>query len=182
MRSGGERRTYVSACGTDDTVDDGSPGWDETRTRSDGNEASNNARAETDSGPLALKTVIENTPCDTTNTGSQVGDNSGHNSAHVSSQSGTSVETEPSNPQEDGTDDNVGDVVWAVVQLVSTVTTTLAQHDGVGERSASGGDMHGGSTSKVKATHLEHPAGCVPCPAGNWVVDNGCPDEHENDL
>lgn len=138
MRNRGERGTYVSTCGTDDTVDNGSPGWDETGTRSNGHKASNDTRAETNSGPLALKTVIENTPCNATNTGSQVSDNSGHNSAHVSSQSGTSVETEPSDPQEDGTDNNVRHVMWAVVQLVSAVTAALAQHNRVGERSASG--------------------------------------------
>jgi hypothetical protein len=52
----------VGTGGTENTVDDGGPGWDETRARSNGNESSNDTGAETDSGPLAFKTVIKDTP------------------------------------------------------------------------------------------------------------------------
>lgn len=170
----------VGTSGTEDTVDDGSPGRNETGTRSNGNETSDDTGAETDSGPLALKTVIENTPCDTTDTGSKVGNNSSHDSAHIGSKSRSSVETEPSNPEENGADDDVGYVMRTVVELMGAVTTTLAQHDGVCECSTSRGNMHWGSTGKIEASELEDPAGAVPSPAGNRVVDDGRPDEHED--
>ena len=59
------------------------------------------------------------------------------------------------------------------------MTSALAQHDGVGQSSRSRRDMHWGSSSEIKPSHLEHPSGRVPCPACDWVVDDGCPDEHE---
>lgn len=132
-----QKGTYVSTCGTNNTIDDSSPSGNETRTGSDGYETSNDTGAETNSGPLALKTVIQNTPGDASNTSSQVGDHGSHDRTEVGSQCGTGVESEPTNPQEDGSDDNVCDVVRAVVQLVSTVATTLAQHDRVCEGGAS---------------------------------------------
>jgi hypothetical protein len=118
-----ELGSVVGTCGTDNTVNDGSPGWNVTGTRSNSDESGNDTRAETNSRPLAFKTVIKNTPSDASNACSQVGDNSGHDSAHVGCESGTSIETEPSNPEENGTDDNVCYVVWAVVQ-----SNTSRQH------------------------------------------------------
>jgi len=87
-----------------------------------------------------------------------------------------------SNPEEDGADDNVGDVMGTVVELLGAVTAPLSKHVGVGERSASGGDMYRCSTGKVEAAHAEHPTRRIPCPAGNGVVNNGCPDEHVDDA
>ena len=40
--------------------------------------------------------------------------------------------------------------------------------------------MHGGSTSEVEAAHLGDPAGGVPSPAGDGVVDQRRPDKHED--
>lgn len=177
-----ELGTVVASSGTDNTKDNSGPGWDETRSRGDGNETSNDTGAETDGGPLLLESVIEETPGDTSNGGSQVGDNSGHDGAEVSTQGRTGVESEPSDPEEDGTDNDVGDIVRAVVELVSPMTTTLAEHQGVGESGGTGGNVHGSTTSEVETTELEHPTGCVPGPAGNGVVDDGGPDEHKDDA
>lgn len=172
--------TYIGTGGSDDTVDDGRPGWDVTGPGSDGYETGDDTGAETDSGPLAFKTVIQDTPCDTSDAGSQVGNDGCHDGAEVGSESRTCVEAEPSNPQEDGANDDVCHVVGAVVELVSAVATTLAQHDRVCESSASRRDMHGSSTGEIETSHLEDPSGGVPCPAGDRVVDDGCPDEHED--
>lgn len=177
-----ELGTVVASSSTDNTKDNSGPGWDETRSRSNGNETSNNTGAETDGGPLLLESVVKKTPGDTSNGSGQVGHNGGHDSAEVSTQGRTGVESEPSDPEENGTNDNVGDVVRAVVELVSTVTTTLAEHQGVGESSGTGGNVHGSTTSKVETSELEHPTGWVPGPAGNGVVDDGGPDEHEDDA
>jgi hypothetical protein len=65
---------------------------------------------------------------------------------------------EPTNPEKDGSDDNMCYIVGPVVELVSAMSSTLAQHDGVCKSSASGRDMHRGSTSEVKTTHLEDPS------------------------
>ena len=40
--------------------------------------------------------------------------------------------------------------------------------------------MHGRSSSEVKSSMYCHPACRVPGPACNWVVYQGCPDEHED--
>ena len=148
-------KTYVSAGSTDNTVNDGGPGWDESGTRSDGDKTSNDTRAETDSGPLAFKTIIQDTPCDTSDAGSQVGDYSSHDSTHVGSKSGTSVETEPTNPEEDSADDNVSNVVWAVVQFMSTVSATLAQHDGVCKSCATTRNVHRSSSEVAKLANVK---------------------------
>jgi len=148
----------VSSCGTDNTIDNCRPGRDEAGPWRDSNKAGNDTGAETNSGPFALKTIIKDTPCDTSNAGSQVSNNSGHDSAHVGGKSRTSVESEPTNPEEDGSDDNVCHVVGAVVQLVGAVPSALAQHDGVCKSSRSGRNVHWGSTGKVKSTHLVDPS------------------------
>lgn len=175
-------RTYVSTCSTHHTVNNGSPSRNETRTRSDSDQSRNHTGAETNSRPLSLKTIIQHTPSNTTHASGQVGHHSSHNRTHVSSKCRSSIESEPTNPQEDGTDDNVCNVVRTVVELVGSVSATLSEHDGVGESCASGGDVDGGSTCKIETTHFEDPAGGVPGPAGDGIVDDGGPDEHEDDT
>lgn len=77
----------VGACGSDNTIDDSGPGGDITGARSDGNETGDDTRAETNSRPLALETVIKDTPGDTSDASCEVGYNGGHDSAEVGSQS-----------------------------------------------------------------------------------------------
>jgi hypothetical protein len=76
----------------------------------------------------------------------------------------------------------MGDVVRTIVELVGAVTSALAQHHGIGQSGGSGGDMHGGTTSKVETAHLIGPAVRVPGPACDGVVDDRSPDEHEDDA
>lgn len=177
-----ELGAVVASSGTNNAEDDSRPGWDETRSRSDGNETSDDTGAETNGGPLLLESVVEETPGDTSNGSSQVGDNGSHDSTEVSTQGRTGVESEPSDPEEDGTDNDVSDVVRAVVEFVSTVTTTLAEHQRVGESGGTGGNVHRSTTCEVETSELEYPTGCVPGPAGNRVVNDGGPDEHEDDA
>ena len=40
--------------------------------------------------------------------------------------------------------------------------------------------MDRSSSCKVKPTHLVRPAGWIPCPASDGIVDDGRPDEHED--
>lgn len=78
-----ELRGVVGACGSDDAVDDGCPGWDEPGARSDGDETGDDAGAEADGGPLAFETVVEDAPGNATDAGSEVGDHGGHDGAEV---------------------------------------------------------------------------------------------------
>lgn len=84
-----ELGSIIGTGSSHNTIDDGGPGRNETRSGSDSDETSNDTGAEADGGPFALKTIIEDTPCDTSNAGSQVGDDCGHDSAHVCCESGT---------------------------------------------------------------------------------------------
>lgn len=84
-----------------------------------------------------------------------------------------SVETKPSHPEENSSNDNVRNVMWAIIQFMSAMSTTFAQHDTVCESSTTGRDMDRSSTSEVETTHVENPTGSVPCPASNWIIDNG---------
>lgn len=38
------------------------------------------------------------------------------------------------------------------------------------------------ATSKIQAPHLVTPSAGVPSPAGDRVINNSCPDEHEDDT
>lgn len=67
-----------------------------------------------------------------------------------------------------------------VGKTVSSVTPSLAEIDGDGETSGTGGDMDGRSTSKVEAAKYEHPAVGVPSPVGNRVIDNRRPNEDKD--
>lgn len=74
------------------------------------------------------------------------------------------------------------DIVRAVVQLMGTMAAPLAQHHRVRERRAARRDVHGGAAGEIQAAHLERPPGGVPRPAGDGVVDDRGPDEHEDDA
>jgi hypothetical protein len=69
-----------------DTEYNSGPGRDETGPWGNGYKACNHARAEPDSGPLALKTIVDKAPGDATGACSQVGDDSRHDGAEVSGQ------------------------------------------------------------------------------------------------
>lgn len=175
-------RCIVAAHATSNTEYDSSPGRHISRPRGNGHQASNHARAEADGGPLALQTVVDQTPRDATHTSSEIRAHSRHDSPQICRQRGSSVEAEPTHPQKYGADDDVRDVVGAVVELLGSMSTPLAQHVRVGERSRSGRNMHGCSASKVQAAQLKDPPGGIPSPAGDGVVDDGSPDKHVDDA
>lgn len=172
----------VAANSTHDTDDEASPRSHETRSRRNRNKAGNGAGAEANGAPFLLQTVIEQDPSNTTDGGSQVGDEAGHDGADVHAQGGTTVEAEPADPEEDGADDDVCDAVGAVGQaVVLVVAGALAEHDAVGEGAGAGGDVDGAASGEVVRGELEEPAVGVPGPVGDGVVDDGGPDEHEDD-
>jgi hypothetical protein len=110
-----------------------------------------------------------------------MGDHARHDGAHVCREGRAAVEAEPADPEEDGAEHDVGDVVRTGRQAADVVVAPpLAQHDGVGEGSSAGGDVHRCAAGEVETSHFEGPAGGVPGPAGDGVVDDGAPDEHED--
>ena len=154
-----------------------------TRGWRDSNETRDGAGAETHGGPFAVETVVEQDPREAADGSGEVGDHAGHDSAHVRTERRPAVKTEPADPEEDGADHDMSDVVRPVRQPVKiAVASSFSEHDGVSERGSAGRDVHGGSTGEVKAAHFIDPAGRVPGPAGDGVVDDGCPDEHEDDA
>lgn len=121
----------IAGSSTNYTIYDSGPRRDITGSWSDRNETSNDSGAEADSGPFLLKSVIKDTPGDTSNGSREVGDNGRHNCTQIRRESRTSIEAEPTNPEEDGTDDNVGDVVRTKVELMGAMSASLAEHEGI---------------------------------------------------
>lgn len=75
----------------------------------------------------------------------------------------------------------MGDIVGAIGQAVDLViAVALAEHERVGEGGGSGTDVHGRAARKVETAHLEGPTIAVPGPVGDGIVDDGSPDEHED--
>lgn len=171
----------VASSTTNDAEDDSSPGRDETGAGRDGNETSDGARAEADGAPLALQAVVEEHPGEATHGRGEVGDDAGHDGTQVGGEGRAAVEAEPADPEEDGAEDDVRDVVGAERQAVQLrVASALAQHERVGESSSARRDVDGGTTGEVQATQDEGPAIAVPGPVGDRVVDDGRPDEDED--
>lgn len=175
-------RRVVACSATDDTEDDGRPWRDVSGAGRDGNETSNNTRAETDGRPLLLQSVIDQAPRDSTNAGSQVGDNSRNDSSHVSAQGRTGVEAEPANPQEDSAKNDLCDIMRTVVELLGAMAPTFTEHVRVCKCCRAGGNMHWRATSKIETAHLEGPTRRIPSPACDRVIYDCTPNKHVDDA
>lgn len=103
-----------------------------------------------------------------------MGDDTGHDGAEVGAEGAAAVEAKPADPEEDGADDDVGDVVRAVGEaMAGVVAMALAEHETVGESGGARGDVDGGSAGEVETAKFVDPAGRVPGPACDGVVDDG---------
>ena len=174
-------RRIITSNSAYDTKDRRRPSWHKPGGGRDSYEARNGARAEAYSGPFLIKSEVEQHPRYATNRSSQMRHHTSHNSAHIRAQRAPAIEAEPADPQEDSADNNVGDVVRAVRQAMGVVVAvTLAEHEAIRERRGARGDVHGGAAGEVEPAELEHPAGGVPGPAGDGVVDDGGPDEDKD--
>lgn len=164
---------------TDDTKCNRSGGANITRSGSDGNQTNNGTTAETEGRKLALKAVVHNHPGEATDSSSEVGHDTGHGSTDVTGDGGTTVEAEPAEPKEAGTEYDIGHVVR--LEFLSAVTLALAKNEGVGERGSTRADVDGSTAGEVETASLVGPAGDVPDPVGNWVINDGGPDKDEED-
>lgn len=163
----------------DDAEDDGSPGSEETRCGSSGDETRNETRAPADHGPLARKAPIEKDPGHGAEDTGQVGVPASHDSAKVGTERGATVEAEPAEPQEDGAEGDEGDVVRAEVE--HQLFLSASEDHGVGERGHTRDDLDGSSACIVEDTPVECPSVGAPNPACNGAVDDGCPEEDEDE-
>lgn len=152
-----DRCCQIAPAGTDDAKNHGGPGGDESScfqelgtdhqavftnygglkaltSWCDSNQSGNGTTAETNSAPFPLQAVVQKTPGETTDAGSDMGDHASHYGAQVTSEGAATVEAEPADPEEDCSQYDVGDIVRAVGEAVDLgVTCALAQHQGVGE-------------------------------------------------
>ena len=74
------------------------------------------------------------------------------------------------------------DVMRTVIELMGTVASPLPEHHRVCEGGGTRRDVHRCSSRKIQPSHLVGPPTRVPRPAGDGIVDDGGPDEHENDT
>ena len=89
------------------------------------------------------------------------------------------VESEPTKPNEDSTEEYQGSVVWLAVRWLAS-TLALAQHKSVGQACPTRGNVNGSTSSIVKGRKVEEPSVGIPCPAGNWTINDGGPEEGED--
>ena len=76
-------RAVIACRASGDTVDDCGPGGNISRAWCDGYQAGNDTRAESDSGPFLLESVIQQAPGHTTNRSSKVSNHGSHDSTHA---------------------------------------------------------------------------------------------------
>lgn len=105
-------------------------GANESRRRGDGNQTGDSARAETDSGPLALQAVIPEHPGESTNGSGKVSDHTSRRCPDVRGKGTATVESKPAKPEENGSENNVGGIVGLVCKLLSPVTCALPKVNG----------------------------------------------------
>lgn len=174
--------SQVARNAANDAIDDGRPGRYKSSGRSDSDQACNDTTAEADSAPFLLQAVVHQTPGEATDASRDMGHNAGQNCTQVRAESATTVKAEPAHPEEDSSENDVRYVVWAVWKTVGLViSSSPSEHEGIGQSSSAGGNMHRRATGKVEAAELEGPAVRVPGPVSYRVIDDSCPNEYEHE-
>lgn len=171
----------IAADGAHDAEDDGRPDGHVAGGGRDGDQSRNGAGAEPDRGPFLVNAIVQEDPGESTDRGRQMGDDAGRDGAQVGAEGRTAVEAEPADPEENGPDDDVGDVMRPIRKAMEVgVAASLAEHDRIRESGGPGRDMNRRSSGEIQPAHFVHPAGRVPRPAGNRIVNDGGPDQHEH--
>lgn len=153
------------------------PNRDETCGRSDADKTSDGTRASTHDAEFALGAdEIDKHPAENTAGGSGVGVEGGHHGTDSGVKRRSTIETEPSEPDENGTKKYKSWVMGFVVYPL-TLVVTLSKNESVSQRSPTTGDVDRASSSKIEGWQVVQPAIGVPCPACDWAVNNGGPEE-----
>jgi hypothetical protein len=119
-------------------------------------------------------------PGKTADAGRQVGDDAGISRSQVGGQGRAAVEAEPAKPQENGSEDDVGRVMGFVRETLGAITAALTEIYGNGEGSSTRDDMDRGTSGEIETAEDEDPTLGIPCPVGDWVVNDCGPDENED--
>jgi hypothetical protein len=172
-----ELRGKVACSPCNNTERNGCRGTDKARRGGDRNETRDCTRAKSDNGPLLLQTVIPEHPGEPSDARSEVGDDARLGGTEVGRECRAAVEPEPAKPEEDCPKDDVGGVVGLVGEALGAIPGPLSEVDGDGKGGGSGRDMDGSSSGEIEASHDEAPAGGVPGPACDGVIDEGGPDK-----
>ena len=101
--------------------------------------------------------------------------------AHVGSQRRPSIEPKPSKPQEHCPQHHIRRIMRLIRQSLRSIPTTLAEVQRNRQRRGTTADMDWCSSCEIETAEDERPAGGVPGPAGDRVVDEGGPDEDEEE-
>ena len=92
-------------------------------------------------------------------------------------QGAAGVEAEPAHPQEPGSQDGEGDVVGFHGELAEALAGT--DHHGKGQGGITRGDVDHGAAGEVQDPQFIEPAALAPDPVGQRIIDQGDPDEAE---
>lgn len=176
-----ELRREVADRAREHAVRDRRGAADESRAGGDSDKAGDRARAEADGAPFALEAPVPEHPGQPAHRRREVGDDARLDGAQVRGERRAAVEAEPAEPEEDGAEHDVGGVVGLVREALGAVAAAAPEVDADGERGGAGGDVHGRAAGEVEPAEDEGPAVGVPGPARDGVVDEGRPDEDEDE-
>lgn len=152
----------------------------EPRRRRDRNKTRDRTGAEPNDGPLLLEPVVPNHPRQPAHARRKVSHNARLSRTQVRGKGRAAVEPEPAEPEEDCAEDDVGGVVGLVREALCSVAGALSEVDGNSQCGGSGGNVDGRAAGKVESAHDKAPAGGVPGPARDGIVDEGAPDKDED--
>jgi len=158
------------------------PRGDVAGGRGDSYKASNGALAGTnDTEPALVPDVVDQNPAENTGRGSGVGVEDNEQRAHRDAKSRAAVEAKPAEPYKHSAEENERDVVRLLVVGLGAMDLSLSEHKGICQRTAARSDMHGAATGEIKRGQVVEPPVGVPCPACDGAVDDGGPEETEDD-
>lgn len=114
--------SIIAADAREDTKHDARPWWNHSAAWSSSNKPGNGTRAEANHSVLAVVTVIEQTPDNTADSGSDTRIPSSNSGPEVSSKCGTRVKAYPSEPQHKRAQADEGYVMRAEVDKLALMT------------------------------------------------------------
>src|SRR5205814_82044 len=94
----------------------------------------------------------------------------------------TGVEAEPTKPEQAGAEHRHRQVVW--VHFLITEAEAAAEDDGGDQRRETGADVNNRASREVERTNAAEraqPAALAPDPVGQRVIDEGRPEQREDD-
>lgn len=171
------QRTHDGRNEADERCD---PDRDEAGCWSDADQACDGALAGSDDAEaLTVLEVIDEHPAEDASARSGVCVERCVHSSERRVQSTAPVEAKPAEPDENRAQEDQGGIVGLAMGFVADVLA-LSEDEGIRQRRPAGSDMHGSTTCEIKRWEVEKPSIGVPCPACDGAVDDGRPEETED--